>query len=110
MSEENEHSIRLEEGTNFEGIDEIPNNKELLLEPRVQDSIDKEYMYELPKEQSIKIDQNPGFLEALNKLFGEQMIPYFETYFEPFLNGRKYECSENMCKLLTSFAHGWGVN
>jgi len=98
VPEDNERSIRLEDAANFEDLEVVSINKEALLHPKDQDSIDKERMFALSKEKSVRFENSPGMLEALNKVFGEQMTPYFETYFEPFIDGRRYEWSGTMCK------------
>lgn len=37
--------------------------------------------------------------KALQDLFGKKLIPYYETYFTPFIEGRKYCCNQNMWNL-----------
>lgn len=38
---------------------------------------------------------HPDNSEVYKKFFGEKLISYFQTYFEPFTNGKCYTCSES---------------
>lgn len=39
----------------------------------------------------------PLVKEVINELFGEELVEYFQTYFDKFLSGVEYKCDQNMC-------------
>jgi hypothetical protein len=81
----------------------LPGLKNNSFQFRVDDSNNDMRKINLSFEDEILLSHNKAsqlnVQEALNELFGEELIDYFSVYFDKFIYGAQYKCNEKTCNL-----------
>jgi hypothetical protein len=81
----------------------LPNAKNEIFQFRADDSNNNMRKVNLSLEDEVLLSPKKvsplNVKEALNELYGEELIDYFSVYFDKFIYGAKYKCNEKTCNL-----------